>query len=206
MFTRGRLFLHLSLLSFGAVSISPAGAAALEVHVHNGAELKPVILDRLLSDLQAILASAGASADVRTCRGENVSWCNNPSAGARVLYLEILAGTGEKIKDIRHPPLGRSVANAGGDYATIYLATVQSLAERANVPWTAVAPYAAAHEIGHLLLGSNAHTRNGVMKDTWDAKDLLAMYQNAVHFAPEQKPQIANCCGERRGGELSAAH
>jgi hypothetical protein len=163
MFTRGRLLLHLLLLSFGAASLTHASAASLEVHVHNGADLKPAILDRFLSDLQAILVSAGAAADVRTCRGQNVSWCNNPSSGARVVYLEILAGTGEKIKDIRHPPLGRSIANHdGGDYATVYLETVQSLAERANVPWTAVVPYAAAHEIGHLLLGSNAHTRNGV--------------------------------------------
>jgi hypothetical protein len=66
--------------------------------------------------------------------------------------------------------------------------------------------YAAAHEVGHLLLGSNAHTINGVMKGNWDAKDMQAMFQNAVHFNREQQRFIANYCGAFTAGGVVIAH
>jgi hypothetical protein len=207
MRTLGRVFLQISLLTLGVAGISPADAAALEIHIHNDAELQPAVLDQLMSQVQVILASAGASVEVRNCQGKDDPWCQKPPAGAKVLYLRILPGEGPKIKNMRSPALGASVADeSGGAYGSVFLSTIKDQARSANVPWNVVAAYATAHEIGHLLLGSNAHTRTGVMKAAWDAKDMSAMYQNGVHFTREQQQLIANCCGERSGTEVAAAH
>lgn len=196
MFTRGRFLFNLSLMFLGFAGTTSAGVAALEIHIHNDAGLPPATLDQLMSQVQAILTSAGASVEVRTCQGKDNPWCQQPSADARVLYVRILPGEGPKIKNMRNPALGASVADeTGGAYGSVFLATIKDQAHSANVPWNVVAAYATAHEIGHLLLGSNAHTRNGVMKDTWDTKDLLAMFQNRVHFTREQQQLFANCCG-----------
>jgi len=97
---------------------------------------------------------------------------------------------------VRHPALGHSVVSEqGGVYATVFLEAVQHQASAANIPWTVLLAYAAAHEIGHLLLGASAHTPRGVMKGNWDAQDMQAMFQNSFPFSREQQRKIAECCG-----------
>jgi len=57
-----------------------------------------------------------------------------------------------------------------------------------------VAVYAAAHEIGHLILGADAHVPSGLMKKSWDRQDMEAMFQNRVHFSRDQAARIVDCC------------
>ena len=39
------------------------------------------------------------------------------------------------------------------------------------------------HEIGHLLLGSNSHTRHGIMRSSWDRQELEDAYLGRQQFA-----------------------
>jgi predicted metalloprotease len=41
-----------------------------------------------------------------------------------------------------------------------------------------------AHEIGHVLQGSNGHSATGVMKAHWDVHDYDAMQRNPLEFTP----------------------
>ena len=43
---------------------------------------------------------------------------------------------------------------------------------------------ALAHELGHLLLPVNAHTRDGIMRANWDANSVAR--SGVPGFAPEQ--------------------
>ncbi|HSU31798.1 MAG TPA: hypothetical protein VLJ11_11240 [Bryobacteraceae bacterium] len=45
--------------------------------------------------------------------------------------------------------------------------------------------YSAAHEIGHLLLGSADHGLFGIMKSNYDPRDLLAMSQGRLNFVED---------------------
>jgi len=100
------------------------------------------------------------------------------------------------MKNVRRPPLGQSFADAdGGKYASVFLERVQDEALSANVPWVIVLAYATAHEIGHLLLGNQAHTPRGLMKEMWDRKDYEAMNQNYLHFSEEQIRQLRSRYG-----------
>jgi hypothetical protein len=45
--------------------------------------------------------------------------------------------------------------------------------------------YSAAHEIGHLLLGSADHGLFGIMKSNYDRRDLLAMSQGRLNFVKD---------------------
>ena len=47
----------------------------------------------------------------------------------------------------------------GGTYATVYLKPAEEEASDADLPWIVVLSYAAAHEIGHLLLGDEPTAR-----------------------------------------------
>jgi hypothetical protein len=47
-----------------------------------------------------------------------------------------------------------------------------------------------AHEVGHLLLGSGSHSREGVMQPTWTRSDLEEAYWGSHGFIPSQEKQL----------------
>jgi hypothetical protein len=47
-----------------------------------------------------------------------------------------------------------------------------------------------AHELGHLLLGSNAHSCEGIMRPSWHGNELRAASMGALLFTPEQARSI----------------
>jgi hypothetical protein len=40
-----------------------------------------------------------------------------------------------------------------------------------------------AHEIGHLMLGSEQHSPTGMMRETWLSSDLFAASQGLLYFS-----------------------
>jgi hypothetical protein len=47
-----------------------------------------------------------------------------------------------------------------------------------------------AHELGHLLLGSNTHSREGIMQPHWQAEQLGRIAKGQMHFTPEQASKM----------------
>jgi hypothetical protein len=64
------------------------------------------------------------------------------------------------------------VETGRGALATVYADRVESLAERAAADKAVLLGRAMAHEIGHLLLGTNRHTSHGLMRASWSGADL----------------------------------
>ena len=43
-----------------------------------------------------------------------------------------------------------------------------------------------AHELGHLLLGSNSHSDEGIMQPRWDPNQVRQLMMGTLLFTPEQ--------------------
>lgn len=52
-------------------------------------------------------------------------------------------------------------------------------------PPSALLAHVLAHEIGHILEGTNSHSRSGIMKAHWDDNDLSKIARQQLPFAPE---------------------
>ena len=63
--------------------------------------------------------------------------------------------------------------------------------------------YGMAHEIGHLLLGSNSHGPFGIMRARWNKKDLCDIICGFLLFTPEESQRI-RADVSRRNQEKSA--
>ena len=50
--------------------------------------------------------------------------------------------------------------------------------------------YAMAHELGHLLLGTNSHSPTGLMRADWRTRDLMGMAQGGLVFGDEQAQRM----------------
>jgi len=190
------LFLFLALA--GNAKTLTAQSSAVQVQVYDYADLKPEFLHNVVPLTQQILAGTGLSVQVQLCRGGLAVSCNGQSG--RNLVVRVVAGGSKTNDSVLRSPLGQSMADhQGGTYASIFMERIQDAAAEADVPRDTVLAYAIAHEVGHLLLGDNAHTPRGVMKGNWDRKDYEAMNQRQFHFIEGQAHQLAT----RFGGSSS---
>jgi hypothetical protein len=170
--------------------------AIVQIRVYDDAGLSAGAQRQFVTRLEGILTRAGVSAQVSLCGNTVPTACQADASGSRLLLIRVVAGQAKKRSNAQKSPLGQSIVDSkGGDCASVFVAAVQDRADEANVPWVTVLAYAAAHEIGHLLLGSGAHTPIGLMKGTWDRNDFLAMNQGYCQFTREQIRQLASHYG-----------
>jgi hypothetical protein len=48
-----------------------------------------------------------------------------------------------------------------------------------------------AHELGHLLLGSNGHASQGIMRPRWQHEELVKAAMGTLVFTPEQAQRMS---------------
>jgi hypothetical protein len=72
----------------------------------------------------------------------------------------------------------------------IFYDPISQWAEDRDISASAVLGHAIAHEVGHLLLGTDSHARAGIMRGLWTHADLRTMARTALEFTPEQSARI----------------
>lgn len=67
---------------------------------------------------------------------------------------------------------------------------IQSFARAKGVASSLVLGGVLAHEIGHLLLGSSAHSADGIMRAQWRSSDFLSLLRGRSGFSAEQSERM----------------
>ena len=70
--------------------------------------------------------------------------------------------------------------------ASVFYSRVQELAKGGTAPVPVILGHAVAHEIGHLLLGSNSHSPLGLMRAQWSRQDLRNAATDNLLFTREE--------------------
>jgi hypothetical protein len=188
----------------GNANTGSAQTSALQVQVYDYAGLNPAPLREFIKRTQEILARSGVSLEVDACVS-GAAPCESRTGSSRQVVIRVVAGSVRKMSNVSPESLGVSVADSnGGTYASVFAQPTKDAATEAELPWVIVLAYAAAHEIGHLLLGNQAHTAKGVMKAYWDADDIWAMAQNRLLFSPAQRRELASRYGTAHPAEVGA--
>lgn len=78
----------------------------------------------------------------------------------------------------------------GGMRIAVFLDRISDLANRQPLFMPRILGHVLAHEIGHVLRGTNAHSWTGVMKAHWDASDYAAMRKSSLPFSAEDVETI----------------
>jgi hypothetical protein len=87
---------------------------------------------------------------------------------------------------------------AAGALATVYADRVQWLSAKAGVDGATVLGMAVAHEIGHLLLGTNNHGTTGIMRALWTTKELQRRDTSDWMFSPVESATMLRSLRERQ--------
>jgi hypothetical protein len=89
-------------------------------------------------------------------------------------------------------------AAGGGTLATVFADRIVIFAERADMDRGALVGYAIAHELGHLLLGTAAHSRGGLMRAVWTVPEIRRRLAVDWRFSTKEAQLVS--AGRRSAG------
>ena len=154
------------------------------VRVYDATGLAQMTRVAALELAAATLAPTGAAIYWRDCQvRKTAATCAAPPAGGELVLRIVRSTSGSgrapsgavQLRSRSLLPLGDAFVDLGaqsGVLATIYLDRVDLLARLAGGGLSALLGRAIAHEIGHLLLASNAHGTSGLMRPIWSADEV----------------------------------
>jgi len=200
-----------SLFSHGAVAgPKQADTIRLSVSVFNDAEVRPFVLATAQRRAEIVLAEAGVEVIWLDC-GTPGHWATGTgcSALAYPTHLSVrLAKDGtHRAKDA----FGESFLDdrGEGNYASVYMAPLASSKALGVVDEGNLLGYVIAHELGHLLLGENSHSPEGVMRAVWQFEDLWQAAMGRLLFTATQaermRARYLAVAERRRALEMSPA-
>lgn len=186
-FSLKRWVWRLVVLLWGTIAVAGTGDAnrtEITVLVNNSAGVSRTVLRRAENDAGRIFHAAGV----------DIEWADW-SSGIVVDVCQRINGSNEFVLHI--VPTGKTttdsvfgVAFLGeggiGRYCNVFFDRIEETERRSGTGASHLLGAVAAHELGHLLLGSRAHARVGIMTPVWQEQSLRKIEMGTLFFTREQ--------------------
>jgi hypothetical protein len=179
-----------------ADSTASAPKRELSIRVYNYTTSEPNLLLRAHRQATEVLQKAGIHPRWEQCRTSDAesnkdSSCTQP-VGPHLIQLRIHSREMAKRATKRSVEFGYAVplTDSFGVIAGVYLDRTAELANSLGLDVHVVLGHTMAHEIGHLLLGSNSHARTGIMKPTWGDREIHLAKTGVLRFTEAQAERM----------------
>jgi hypothetical protein len=189
----------LLLIALASLTCSPANAqnSEISIHLYNLSGIPAGTLDRATREVCRIFAQQDVTINwtAGPPEAEEVHTTDQHGAAAfrdasvrPFLVVRVSRGLASKAPN---GALGVSLPHSQfGISATIFQDRIEDLCHRTGWDFALLLGHVIAHEIGHVMLASNAHSPIGIMRARWghDEFDLAAM--GHLGFNPRQGAEI----------------
>ena len=140
----------------------------------------------ILTDAQNIVS------DIYARAGVGVVWADSADDRVAALQITVIFAAEPpvrllKLRDV--VAIAIAPERGCGRIAYVVWPRVQAFADGERVPVANVLGRVLAHEVGHLLLGPNAHSPDGIMRAEWNNADFTSGNHRAG-FTPEQSARL----------------
>jgi hypothetical protein len=167
-------------------SQTPVNEVGITVRVVDYVNLPVADLLELEANTRRILGHAGVPVEFIDCLTGGVSSdaeaCHS-LMGPNDVVLRIL----QPKLAVEREELGCAIVTSdAGGYITLFVNPAQKRGKVWNLTNGTLLGHAAAHEIGHLLLGPNSHSSTGIMRPTWGTADQEWMVKGFLRFDASQ--------------------
>jgi hypothetical protein len=171
----------------------------ITVRIYNYAGVTDGTLLRAEEEGTRIFRKAGVEAVWLECGAarsleEQVPPCETP-LGAITVNLKILPPSMAARFESSREEMGFALVlarNGSASDAWVFYQRVEEAAASQIASASQILAYAMAHEIGHLLLGPDHHSRDGIMCAHWNQKSLEDVSQGQMFFTRDQTRLIRN--------------
>jgi hypothetical protein len=167
---------------------------SITVSVHNDAGTPFGILLQAESEASRIFRQSGLEIRWLNCSPlsnvpENQAECTTADF-PRHLQLRIA----RRALNLNEFTMGISYLSADGTgcYADIFYERAKLVYETSQVNVATILGHGIAHEIGHLLLGTNSHAPAGLMRARWQPADLASASKGTLLFSTLQSQEMRN--------------
>ena len=171
------------------------------------------VYDYVRVDGPGLLAAEGEAAAILAQAGVEARWVECPTSEAELdKYPDCASAWQATDFPLRVLPKAMVGSHAGWQEAlgstpecgrvgtctsSIFFDRVNGLAEGASATLPVLLGRAMAHEIGHLLLGPNSHSRTGIMRAFWSGEELSLAARPYLLFTPQQSQRMKTRLSER---------
>jgi len=83
-------------------------------------------------------------------------------------------------------------ADGTGCYADLFYERAEQIHEISQVNLATILGHAVAHELGHLLLGTNSHAPTGLMRARWQPADIASASKGTLLFSTSESLEMRN--------------
>jgi hypothetical protein len=178
---------------FSQTSAEAPRMADITISVYDYAHVSIDSLAAAEEDARRIFRQAGVQTAWATClpKPEKIQPGDCHTVSATHLMMKILPrATSAQARD-RSDVLGTAIVDAKGVgyFAYVFYNSIQRVAEERKLDHALLGDVL-AHEIGHLLLGSNSHTVSGIMSAHWHGEELRRISEAAMWFTPSQSRML----------------
>lgn len=168
---------------------SNVGAPEVRVLVINAAPVDEKTLSGALNRVALVFRDARIRLTWLKCPGPTIQPADSagsPADESSVLVLRVMGHPASQ--SVSPNALGFAVTHQGDStYASVFRDRVLAMVGRGGPCSEAeLLGHAMAHELGHLLLGSSAHSRYGLMAGRWSATDLNRASVGDLLFSPAE--------------------
>ena len=185
-------------ISAAAETDAPAGSSlTITVRISNQAGVAEAELTKAKWISAYILNDAGLSVAWLDCPLPSDIPSGSPCRRSPVqteIALVIVGSSGEKQVAPPANAFGSAIMAPAGGFASVayvfYLRLLAMTGPRFDVDGAVLLGCVMAHEMGHLLLGTNAHSTAGIMRPMWSGKSLPRHGVGQFVFTEEQKRSL----------------
>ena len=199
--TRTFLILTLSISALGAEPARIAADPALTIRIYDYADTDARLLDRALKQTADILDQAGISPVWEGCSPRDADSSAGCSTGSGPNVIQFRIHPSEMAKKLtkRSVEFGYSLPleNGHGIIGGVYLERTLREAGEIGLDAHVMLGHTIAHEIGHLLLGTNSHARRGIMSPTWTKREVRLAQTGVFNFTKDQARRIRGAVDDR---------
>jgi Aspartyl protease len=166
----------------------PSMAPAITVAIYDDVRLSPQVLAEAQDEAMRVYQKAGVTISWIVCKSSNMEAeadvrCQDSPTATR-LNLRIVPHASKASDGI----FGVAFLSAEGTgaYTDVSYNSAEELDQEWHVGLARVLGHVMAHELGHLLLGSNAHSRQGIMCPRWHGDELHLASKGSLLFSEDQ--------------------
>lgn len=185
------LFSLLPTTSTNLLGKAPArvpASARVTISVYNDAEVPADLLKAAENEASQVFRHAGIEATWLNCRlpavSEEESQACRETEFPHHLHLRIVP----RSLGLKGETMGISfqAGDGSGCYADLFYEPMERLHQSEGADIASLLGHVAAHEIGHLLLGTNSHSAEGIMQARWTAEELANSKAGGLVFLEKE--------------------
>jgi hypothetical protein len=180
--------------------------------------IKVSVYDDAGVGLEMLIKSEKVASDVFERAGVEIRWLNCgidgqltglPGCGKAEFPTRLQLRMLKKSRGLTPETFGVSYLSAKGEgvYSQIFVEPVEQLHGTTAMSMSTLLGHVAAHELAHLLLGTNSHSVDGLMRARWGMKELERVNQGTLLFDHNEAHKMAErlIAGARHNAEVQIA-